>query len=340
MLELCQSATKSIYIEQYIFVVDETGNKFLEIFKKKTAEGVKVRMLLDAVGSYGFYNSALPEELRKLGIEIRFFNSTSPWRVHTIFSWFFRNHKKTLVVDERAGFTGGTGVGVHMKLWRDTTAYLEGSVVQEIMNSFEEMWVIAEEHNIVVRIKELRLKKMSRDFITNSPYFKKRFLYQVIMAALRASQKTIYLTTPYFIPDRRLIRILRLAVHRGVDVRVIVPEIIDVLLVATASHSSFGELLRDGVRIYKYTPATLHAKTIVVDDEWATFGSFNLDSLSFRYNYEANVVTLDSKCVAELKEHFLADLQYSREITYKEWKNRPFLMKFQEFFVRPFRGFL
>ncbi|MES3004750.1 MAG: phospholipase D-like domain-containing protein [Patescibacteria group bacterium] len=340
MLSACREAKESIDIEQYIFLKDKIGEEFLDIFKEKARSGVRVRILADAVGSYSLNSSVILKELADSGIQVRFFNPISPWRIHTIFSWFFRNHKKVLVVDKKIGFTGGVGVGDHMKTWRDTAARLEGPVVEEMSQAFQEMWNLAEEKDIVIRIKEFRLNKIKRDFITNSPYFKKRFLYYTLMEALRGAKKSIYLTTPYLIPDRRLIRILRLAAVRGVDVKIIVPETIDVLLVATASHSSYSELLRNGVKIFKYRPSILHAKTAIVDNQWGTYGSFNLDSLSFVYNYEANVVTVDTNAVAELMEHFYTDLTHSREITYTEWKRRPFLRKFQEFFIRPVRGFL
>ncbi len=340
MLEACKEAEVSIDIEQYIFADDEIGSRFCQLFLDKAKSGVKIRMLLDGAGSYSLYNTSRVKELSQAGIQIKFFNTISPWRIHNISSWFFRNHKKVLVIDKKVGFTGGTGIGYHMRAWRDTTARVEGEVVLEMESSFEEMWAIAEQKDILLKFRGFRKNAKKHNFITNSPYFKKRFLYYTLMEALRSAKKSICITTPYFIPDRRLIRILRQAVRRGVDVKVIVPERINILLVATASHSSFSELLRDGVQIFKYQPYLLHAKTIVVDDNWATYGSFNLDSLSFLYNYEANIVTVDPSCIGELTEHFETDLQESKQVIYKEWKHRPFLVKVQEFFVRPIRGFV
>jgi len=340
MLFDCARASVSIDIEQYIFEHNEIGDKFLEILKRKTKEGVKIRMLIDTAGSYSFYQSQIPGQLRKLGIQVRFFNIISPWRIPNFFSWFFRNHKKTLVIDKRVGFTGGTGMGDHMKDWRDTTGRLEGAVVMEITASFEDMWYLADETNIISKVKLFRGYTKKQDFITNAPYFQKRFLYHTLMNSLSKAKENIHLTTPYFVPDRRLISILKRAVRRGVDVRVILPEKIDVPLVASASHSSFGELLKHGVKIFKYSPSVLHAKTAVVDGVWGTYGSFNLDSLSFRYNYEGNIVTTDPNAVAQLGRHFEEDLKNSKEITLASWKVRSFSDKIRELLVWPFRGLL
>jgi cardiolipin synthase A/B len=340
MVKACEGAERSIDMETYIFVCNEIGKKFLGIMKQKAQEGVRVRLLLDMAGSYNFYKQNIQADLEKHGVQVRFFNVISPWRIKNFFSWFFRNHKKTLVVDGTIGFTGGTGVGDHMKNWRDTTARLTGDVVKEISDSFEEVWELSGDQDFLERVQSnLRYKKRA-NFVTNAPYLKKRFLYHAMMKAFKKAKKEILLTTPYFVPNRPLINVLRKAARRGVEVKIILPEHVDVPTIATASHSSFDELLEGGIRIFKYRPQVIHSKTAMVDGDWGTYGSFNLDNLSFVYNYEANIVTTDPKCVKDLKDHFNEDLEHSREVTLKEWKKRPFLRKVQEFFITPIRGFL
>jgi len=338
MLLALQEARESIDIEHYIFGDDEVGRKFIELLKKKSRAGVKVRILLDAVGSSYFYNSSAPEEMRKAGIEIKFFNIISPWRVHTFTSWFFRDHNKIIIIDKRVAFNGGLGIRHNMAGWRDTNAKMEGTVVEEMLSFFEDMW--GREKNIFLRLARPHRKIMRAHFITNAPFYKKRFLYYVFMDALRNAEKSIWLTTPYLIPDRRLIKILRSAVRKGVDVKIIIPKSSDVPTLITASNSSLGELLRAGVKIYKYAPVFLHAKTTVVDNKWCSWGSFNLDSLSFVYNFEGNVVTTDRSSIAELSKHFQEDLRDCNQVRLEEWTRRPFTEKVREFFIRPVRGFL
>lgn len=340
MREALRSAKSSIDIEHYIFIPDTLGNEFIQIIKERAKAGVKVRILLDGVGSYSLYNSTIPAELRKEGIEIRFFNPISPWRLHTFTKLFFRDHNKIIIIDGTVGITGGTGINNDMRTWRDTNARIEGGVVGEMLATFIEMWERTSNPDIILRIRNIRRRAKKVNFLSNAPYFKKRFLYHTFMDELRSANKSIFLTTPYFIPDRRLIRILRLAARRGVEVKIIVPKMLDVPLVGIGSQSSYSELLKSGVRIFKYQPTILHAKTAVVDGDWATFGSFNLDSLSFVYNFEGNVITTDKKNIEILTLHFEEDVANCEEVLWSVWKKRSFLEKVKEFFVAPIRGFL
>ena len=339
MLEALCGAKISVDIEHYIFLPDSLGQEFIKIIRERNGAGVKVRLLLDTVGSYALYNSSVPAQLESEGIEIQFFNTVGFWRIPYFATWFFRDHKKMIIIDGKVGFTGGTGINKSMATWRDTDAKIEGPIVGEMLEIFEDMWK-AKGDNIFQRIKKIRARTKKRFFITNIPYFRKRFLYYALIKAIKRSTKSIWLTTPYVIPDHKLSRVLRRASRRGVEVKIIVPKIIDVAVVGYASNSSFGELLKAGVRIFKYQPVILHAKTAIIDTEWATFGSFNLDSLSFVYNFEGNVVSTDSKCVGALSAHFAEDLKNCEEVLYKNWVHRPFLEKLKEFFIAPIRGFL
>lgn len=340
MLLECSKAEKSIDIEQYIFADDKVGRRFINVLKEKSKKGVRVRLLIDMVGSSDFYYSDTPKELEEAKIEIKFFNIVSFWRIHNFTSWFFRNHKKVLVVDEKIGFTGGLGLRENMRDWHDITAKVEGAVVKEMTDSFNEMWARIEEKNILRRIKKSMAQTKRRMFISNDPHIKKRFLYHALIDSLRSAKKSIYIINPYFIPDRRFSRVLRLASRRGVMVKVLVPNKIDVPVLESASNSTLDKFLKSGVCIYKYNPEFIHSKIIIVDDNWATFGSLNLDNLSFVYNIEANIVTTDTKCVDDLKIIFFDALKESYEIKRKEWQDRPLDKKIREFFTIPIKGFL
>ncbi len=339
MLQALRGAQTSIDIEHYIFLPDELGERFLEVIRERARAGVKVRLHLDTVGSYGMYNSQIPDELRQLGVEIKFFNVVSPWRIHNFTSWFFRDHNKIFLIDKKVAFLGGTGLQHNMATWRDTNAAIRGGVVEEVAATFEEMWNMREKH-FFKRIMKVRARTLKKYFISNIPYFKKRFLYYAFIKAIRNARGRVWLTTPYFVPDYKFMKELRRAAKRGVDVKIIVPKVLDVYLVGTAANSFVQGLLIHGVKIYKYEKAILHAKTAVVDGGWATFGSFNLDSISFDYNFEGNVVMGEGEITEELARHFEEDLKDSREIKLEEWKRRPFINKLEEFLIIPIRGFL
>ena len=157
---------------------------------------------------------------------------------------------------------------------------------------------------------------------------------------IRNAKYSIYLTTPYFIPDLRLLRVLRLAAKRGVDVRLLVPEFADHFMITSARESYFSLLLKSGIRVYRYRGRMMHAKTAVVDGEWGTIGSFNLDNLSFLFNYEANVVSTDKQFVEAVQSHFFSDIQLAEELKYETWMKRPILQRIRELLTWPFHQIL
>ncbi len=340
MKEACLQAGVSIDIEQFILENEGIGEEFIKLFIQKRKEGVKVRVLCDMVGSYPFFNSKVPSLLREHGIEVRFFNIVRPWKIQTIFSWFFRDHRKILIVDSQTGFIGGVGMREDMRGWRDTHIKVSGSIVEEMHHAFEEMWRLAKARTFNERRKRARSFSKQFQFITNSPYFKKRFLYYKLIEVLRSAHKSIYITTPYFVPDRRLIRVLSMAALRGVDVVILIPEKSNHPMVDRASRIFFDRLLRSGVHIYLYRDSMIHAKTVVIDGEWATIGSFNMDSLSFIWNFEANIVGTSKVFVKEIEGLFKEDLMRSNELTLLEWRDRPLHHRVLEKSMVPFRKFL
>lgn len=340
MFAACAYAQETIELEQYIFSDDEIGKKFARVLIERAQAGVFIRVLCDAVGSWSLYNSRILHEMKAAGIEVRFINVVSPWRINNIFSWFFRDHRKILIVDRHVGFTGGIGIRDDMHDWRDTNVEVRGEIIREMLQTFEEMWAHAADRDIISRIKKASKYIRGFHFITNSPHFNKRFLYYQIVETIRSARSYIYITVPYFVPSPQFSRALRQAVRRGVDVRIVLPDRAVEPFVQRASHTHYEQLLSAGVKIFEYNRSFLHSKTIVVDDEWATVGSFNLDSLSFFYNYEANIVSVEKLFIEHLKRQFIDDLKNATEIKLETWRKRPLYQKFQELLVLPIRRFL
>ena len=335
----CEQAKVSIDFEQYIFEHDAIGAKFMHLLERKAAEGVKVRLLCDTAGSYNFYNSVHHRHLLRMGVEVEFFNIISPWRINNYSSWLFRDHRKVLVVDSHIGYIGGVGIHQRMHNWRDTHVRIEGSVVHELQYIFDQMWNRTKE-GVFFRFKKPQPSTKNFYFLTNSPRFHQRFIYHNLIDAIRGAERSIYLTTPYFIPDLRLLRVLRLAARRGVDVRLIVPNASDHPIVDIATQSYFWILLKAGVKVYEYRDHVLHAKTTIIDDDWGSVGSSNLDNLSLVFNYEANLVSTNHTFVHELRGHFLADLERSHKISFKAWKERSLIQKIAEIVSWPIHKFL
>lgn len=340
MLDDCASAKESIVLEQFIFVKDEFGQKLLDICKKRAKDGVKIRFLWDAAGSFTFRGSNIVEELKNSGIELLFWRTLIPdfFKVPNFRFWYFRNHRRTLVIDGKVGYTGSICVDDNFKNWRDTNVRMEGPVVREMKEAFEDMWSRASERN-----KSSHQRTTSRSdfrYVTNYPAPGRRHIYTEVIEALRKAKKHIYITTPYFVPTHRLLRALKSARRKGVDVKIILPERSDHYLVDLGARSYFSTLLHSGIRVFLYTGNMIHSKSITIDDTWSTVGTMNLDSISLLYNFEANIVTTNDDFSKELKEHFLNDIKETREIDKKQWQNRSFIKKVLEISVRLIKKFL
>lgn len=340
MLDACRKATTSIDFEIFIFTPDEIGKRFINICAGAAARGVKVRFLWDAAGSFTFFGSGSIGELQKKGIELIFFKKLLPsiFTLHDYRSWYFRNHRRTLVVDGKIGFTGSTSIEVRMEKWRDTNVRIEGPVVADMQVEFNRMWLRAQGK----RVPGLLPSKSNYGFeyITNNPTPRRRFLYTRLVEAIRRAEKSIRITVPYFVPTHKLARVIRLAAHRGVDVKIILPAASDFPTVDLGGRTFFHQLLKAGVRIYLYSGKMLHTKSIVIDGEWSTVGTLNLDHISLMYNFEANLVSSNKQFAAELLRHFENDLKDTVEVTLPEWNRRFFVEKIATFLVKLIRVFL
>jgi cardiolipin synthase len=336
----CVVAKESILLEQYIFTHDATiGQRFAYLLMQKAAEGVDVKILLDGAGSFKLYHSNVPRLLREAGAEVIFFK---PLKLHLAYrfkSWFFRDHRKMLVVDGKIGHVGGVGINGRMKEWRDTHIRITGQVVTEIEEAFYHLRA-----RTINRTPRRYPRRTDFDktfhFVTNAPHYRRRYLYKSLVENIRTANKFIYITSPYFIPDIRIFRLLRLASKRGVDVRIITPLVSDHLAVDLASYSYFGLALRSGARIYTYIDQVLHAKSIIIDGEWASVGSSNLDNLSLLFNYEGNIVSTDKNFINQLMTHFHQDTAHSLEILRHHWRHRPLWQKIAEVLTWPFHKIL
>jgi len=340
ILKDCSEAKESIVLEQFIFVNDEFGRELLDICLKRAAAGIKVRFLWDAAGSFTFWGSGIAQDLLTKGVELRFWKTLIPsyFKVPNFRSWYFRNHRRTLVIDSKIGYTGSICIDDRFKNWRDTNLRLEGPVVTEMANAFERMWG----RTIKSRDLPRRIVSPRAEFryLTNYPAPGRRHIYANLIHAMRDAKEYIYITTPYFVPTHRLLRAIRSAARRGLDVRLIVPEKSDHYAVDLGARAFFQTLLQSGVRIFLYTGNMIHSKSCVIDGDWATIGSMNLDSASLLYNFEANIVTTNPDFAKQLTSHFRKDLLETREILLKEWHNRLFLEKIPEILIRLVKKFL
>ncbi|HET8727080.1 MAG TPA: phospholipase D-like domain-containing protein [Alphaproteobacteria bacterium] len=334
----CAAARSSIDFEQYIMRDDDCGRRFTDLLAEKARAAVRVRLLCDMLGSHDFYNSEVPDRMRAAGCDVRFYNPMSPWRIARLPSWSRRDHRKMTLVDGALAHIGGVCIDSTMSEWRDTHVRIAGPVGVEVGRAFERLW-----NHMDGRTQAAELRPVGQEdfaFLTNEPHTRRNAIYRHVLAAIARARHYIFLTTPYYVPDHRFFRHLRRACRRGVDVRLLMPNHPDHPIVDKVSRSYWGPALKAGIRIFAYEPTMIHAKTIVIDDRWATVGSSNLDYLSFFRNQEGNLIVTKRAFALDLKHQFLEDLESAREVSLEEWRNRPFTDKIAGLIGRPIKKFL
>ncbi len=339
-------ATDHIHIEYYVWDDDVIGNQLKDLLIRKSAEGVKIRVIVDAVGSWRVKNSFY-EQLRSAGIEVEEFMKVR-------FPMFtshvnYRNHRKVVVIDGQVGYIGGMNVadryinGPSWGNWRDTHIRIEGKGVQGLQSIFLIDWYLVSKSLITARKYFPSLESYGDNLmqiVSSGPYSPAREIMQGFMQAIFGAQSYIYIQTPYFIPPESLSDALIAASVRGVDVRLMVPRRSDTLLVQLASRSYFKKLLRAGISIYFYEPGFLHSKLMVIDDSLTLMGSANFDIRSFEQNLEVMAFIYNEATAIRGKEIFVEDQNNSTAIVLREWIKRPVWMRFKESFIRLFTPLL
>lgn len=338
-LEAIRNAQESVNIEAYIFQKGELTKRFVEALTERARAGVRVRMVIDDIGSFATWESYFAE-LRAAGGRVCWYH---PLRWPTLARFNNRTHREIIVVDGRVGFVGGAGFADHWykgkdknPRWRDTMFRVEGEAVTSIQAGFIENWLESSGEILTGReyfpANEIK-DRMETLVVDSSPSLggstRARILFQTLLAS---AQKSLHITTPYFLPDRSArAEMVRAITERGVEVKIIVPgKHSDHMLTRSSSRRLFGELLKAGAKIYEYEPAMIHAKTMIIDDLWSVVGSTNFDNRSFGLNDEINLAARDVELAARLAEDFATDLAASHEVSYEEWRHRSIFERMNE----------
>jgi cardiolipin synthase A/B len=339
IVDAIAEAKHHIHVEYYIFEEDQTGKRIRDALVNRAKEGVKVRLLVDGVGTSLSSNFLAP--LLAEGAEFARFN---PLRLGRLLPRInLRNHRKIVVIDGNVGFLGGINVGdeyneeiTKREAYRDTHLKLVGSVVREIQFTFLEDWQFSTGE--VVRDK-LLFPKLEDDadereqelvqIVPSGPDLEWEATQKVYFTMITQAERTLRITTPYFVPDEAIQAALCSAGLRGVKVELIVPQHSDSRVVSLAARSYYDQLLSAGVHIYEY-PKMVHAKTMVVDGKLACVGSANMDNRSFRLNFEIGAVFYDGEAITALDRAFDKDKARCRHVTSRSRNKLAWLGRFGE----------
>ncbi|RIW32716.1 cardiolipin synthase [Bacillus salacetis] len=339
LLKDIKAAKNHIHFQYYILRRDALGKRILTALTEKARQGVKVRVLYDEMGSRTL-NKRFFRELIQAGGEVEvFFPSRIPYinpRLN------YRNHRKLVIIDGIIGYVGGFNVGdeylglnPRFGYWRDTHLRLEGSAVLAMQTRFILDWNQASaSRDIHLEHRYFPTAKFTGNagvqIVTSGPDSEWEQIKNGYIKMISSAKESIYIQTPYFIPDASLLDSLRIAALSGIDVRIMIPNKPDHMFVYWATFSYIGEMLKAGARIYIYENGFIHAKTIVVDSKISSVGTANIDVRSFRLNFEVNAFIYDIELSRELGSIFLKDIHLSRELSTEEYLKRPLWIRFKE----------
>ncbi len=331
MLNAIDGAKHFVALSTYIYDWDRVGREFADAFKRATERGVRVCVLVDAMGSF-----LIARRLRNLGIDARSFNVPGP--AHLAFL-NLRTHRKLLLVDGELGFTGGMNIrDVHCEagerdfLSQDVMFQVEGPILQQLGRVFEDDWRFAGGSKLNGLVKDAsRIGDATGPAVLRTvpdgPAENMSATAWIIESALFIARRSIKITTPYFLPDINLVSALSQAALRGVQVDILVPERNNMRIVGWASEALYSSLIKYGVNIHLTPPPLDHTKMMVVDDYWALIGSSNWDARSFRLNFELNVEIYDPVMARRLDAFLAEKVARAHRLSWEEVSNWSILHK-------------
>ena len=336
LLKEIASAKDHIHLDMYIFEDDALGNMVRDALVAKVREGVEVRLIYDDVGCWNVSNRFF-ERMREEGIEVAPF---LPVRFPSFTSKVnYRNHRKMIVIDGRAGFIGGMNIalryvkGTKSQPWRDTMLQITGSGVYSLQRAFLVDWYFVDRNLISNRkyyphpSEESSHNESLLQIVTSGPDTPYPEIMQGYVRMILAAKKYIYIETPYFLPTDPVLFALKTAAAGGVDVRILVPLRSDTKFVEWAGRSYLREMVKAGVSVSYYKTGFLHSKMIVCDDAICSCGSTNVDFRSFENNFELNAFIYDTKVAIAMRDIFLEDTSQSLLFTDMPQRVKPNILK-------------
>lgn len=329
MFEGVRRATSYVVAQFYIVRDDETGREFADTLIQVARSGVPVYLLYDEIGCYAL-SAAYLNRLRHEGISVSPFHSAKG--TSNRFQINFRNHRKVVIVDGKEAWVGGLNIGDEyrgrsekLSPWRDTHLYLSGPTVLGVQRAFLEDW-----HWATGSFPKLDWSPMITNgdgqagtVVSTGPTIDQDRASLFFQHLIHSAKRRLWLTSPYFVPDEGVQDALKLAVLRGVDVRILIPQRPDHLLVYLSAFSFLGSMIEAGVGIYRYQPGFLHQKVFLVDHDLTGIGTINLDNRSFYLNFEIAVVVRDADVAKAMEAMLMDDFNLSVKLEDDELNRRP-----------------
>jgi len=329
MLAEIEGARETVFVGTFIWKGDEVGRRFVAALARKAREGVRVCVIFD-----GLANVVVPPSFKKFPEEIQTLHFRPLWGPEKLANPrnIFRYHRHLMSVDGRVAFLGGYNIGsLYAAGWRDTHIKISGKEAREVENDFSDFWN-AHRTPDLPEISSARRRTWNPALVVrrNDPYLRIFPIRAMYIEAIDRANDHVYLTHAYFVPDRAMRAGLIDAARRGVDVQVLVPYESNHVTADWLARRHFEELLRAGVRIFRYRHIMIHSKTATVDGIWSTVGSANIDRYSMLGNYEINLEVYSERFADQMERMFELDKTNADELTLAEWERRPLPAKLVE----------
>jgi|SRR5690606_14857252 len=332
MLDAIRSATRTVNLMMYIWEPGRMSDEFIAALIDRARAGVQVRVLLDGLGGIRAPHQDI-EQLRREGGRIGVFR---PPVFGMLMRFHRRNHRRALVIDGRVAFTGGAAIGDkwmgnarNPKEWRDTMVRVDGCMAHNLQSAFSALWayctgeVLTGDDFFPDDVTDDPNSSVISCGVNSAPVSEDHPLRLFFFLSFLAARERLWITTPYFVPDRHTRQVVARRALAGVDVRILMPDHhTDAKPIRQAAHSYYRRLLAAGVRIYEYQGTMMHTKGVVVDGKWSVIGSANMDVRSKELNQENVIGILDDDFAAQMERTFLSDLERAKEIDRAEWRRR------------------
>ena len=343
LLRDIEAAQDYIHVQYFIIEADNAGTRLIDLLMRKAQEGVQVKVLYDYVGSFYTRPSVL-KRMRAAGIDVHPFLELTLTQFAFRLNW--RNHRKVVVIDGKVGYVGGMNIADRYvggdKNWpiplRDTHLRITGEAVSALEYSFAIDWNFTTRELLTSPTMRYSDPPQRQDYMvqmmSSGPTNRWKNISFVFFKAITLAKRCVYIQTPYFLPSDSLLKALQSAALAGVDVRLMIPRKPDLPMTRLATASYIKECMLSGIKVYLYEPTLMHAKVVIVDDEFVTTGSTNFDFRSFEHNFEFNALIYSKEFNKKMKAIFEADMEQCTRLSMGKWKQRPLIQKALESVVR------
>ncbi|MFA6877911.1 MAG: cardiolipin synthase [Fusobacterium sp.] len=354
MISNIKAAKESINMEYYIFNDDIFGKIIYDELEKKAKEGVNVKIIIDGIGTRKLKRSR-KKSLKNSGVILKiFFPSYFPiFRFGTLRA-NYRNHRKLCIIDSLTLYTGGFNIGKeyvgqsNFGYWRDTGCRIEGEAAIDADRDFYVSWNFLQKKPLHFREIDKSLRKKANEMVANikdydinaiqiissGPNYQTRTIRDAFISMITNAKRSIYIETPYFVPDDLILDCLKIALASGIEVKIIIPSFGDHLFVYWANQASVIELIENGAEVYKYQNGFFHSKLVIIDNEIASVGSANFDYRSFYQNFEINFNIYDIELIGYLRQLFYEDIHDSIILDCEDLENRKTSEKVKEAIIK------